>query len=349
MASIVRRWLQSSAVVEKWSQQKLRLKLVNKHKPAWRPEQTQPMHYEDRAAALPLNNRYLHNLSLLWRQRDAITRDANFRKDDALVKAPASSHLPPLEPANLRLGFEEMAETKGASSDVLAMLSVKYGNRSARRALWREKLVRSVRADALDAESIPAQMAELTYAIRYASHLLAELAEYSPRNPKRVRYQLEKDISHRRRLGRILRERDAETAARVEKTLGLDLSQIEAPLDDEKPKENYPWHSLNVERFEWVRAQVEKRVEAEKAKRLEEYRIQMEKERLAFQEMKAKRTAEIQEQMEELRAKLSAASEEEGADGGGSPAQAYHPSTIDTSLLKDRIHRQFYDIDGKRI
>lgn len=250
------------------------------------PKYTEPDFFEKAAAQLPLGPSYIDSLTHLWKEKMTTREDLIFKQEDSLIKT-ENHGLPQLDPMTPKLGYEKVEALKTAPESVQKIFSVGYGERSDMAAVWKEKTMGAVRESPMDSFSLEAKIGRYTALIRAWSKLVDEIATKTSKKPKWLIEYIRVTLNSRRKALRLLRSENSERFEKVLKELQISFYVPGAVTQITESK-------TERTRMAWIAAQVEKRAEAEKEKRMLEYRLKLVKE-------KEKTEAELDEKLERLR------------------------------------------------
>uniref|UniRef100_A0A0R3RUM9 Small ribosomal subunit protein uS15m n=1 Tax=Elaeophora elaphi TaxID=1147741 RepID=A0A0R3RUM9_9BILA len=291
-----------------------RFPFFNKHMKVTDPARQDSDHFEKLAHEVPLDERYVDTLSLLWKEKIGSEREVTLKGDDRMIGRKPEDWVPEIDENLPKANYAEL-DWEGIPESVKKIFSIKFGERRDYTDAWKKALIDKVRKHELDINSLEVKIAWTTGVIRSWTLLVKEI-DNKPKKPAHIVHPLHLMIAFRRKLLRQLREVDA---AAFEKVLS------ELKIAYHVPKR--PEEQVEKRRKAWVEAMLKERIAKEKDIKMEELNKKYIAERIQC-------GPEIKKRLEELdveEAKINARLKELGKIQGEMPDKLpkYQPKLIE--------------------
>ncbi|KJH53332.1 hypothetical protein DICVIV_00455 [Dictyocaulus viviparus] len=278
----------------------------NKHKEVTDPAKQDPEYFEKAARQLPIDDNYIDALGKLYYEKVGSERDLGLKAQDNLVADRVKFGLPDIDLDAPRFPYKNVDELKSAPASVRKIFSVGYGTRRDLSSEWKTQLIGKVNKHSLDNSSFEMKIAWMTALIRHWSLLVDDISKKTPKlsfkldcfyplqKPKWLTHRIWLVVNFRRKLLRLLRERDADAFERV-------INELKIAYYVEKQ----PEHA-------WAEAQLRARVDEEKEKRLNELHQRFITERKEKSEEMNQRRQSLMREQQEIEQRLHGLSVLEG-------------------------------------
>ncbi|CAI4224308.1 unnamed protein product [Auanema sp. JU1783] len=264
-----------------------RSSFFNIHKKVTEPEKQDPDFFEKRARKLPLDDHYITALGKLYYEKIGSERDLGLKAADNLVANTETFGLPEVDKSKPRTAFKNLDELAKAPDAVKKIFSIEFGTRRDLTTEWKNLMISKVNRHSLDGESPEMKIAWMTALIRHWSQLVDEISKTTPKKPTWLTHRIWLFVNHRRKMLRILREKDAEAFDRVINELKI---AYHVPKQPEHVKT----------RKAWAEAQLQLRVEEEKEKRLHSLHEKFIGEREGKLAKNQKRKSDLEEELKKI-------------------------------------------------
>ncbi|EFO27732.2 hypothetical protein LOAG_00749 [Loa loa] len=253
-----------------------RFPFFNKHMKVTDPARQNADHFEKVANEVPLDERYVDTLTVLWKEKIGSEREVMLKEIDE--NSPKANY------ATL--------DWEGIPESVKKIFSIKFGERRDYSDAWKKALIEKVQKHELDMNSLEVKIAWTTGIIRSWTLLVKEI-DNKPKKPAHIVHPLHLMIAFRRKLLRQLREVD--TAA-FEKVLS------ELKIAYHVPKR--PEEQIEKRRKAWVEALLKERIAREKDNKMEQLNMKFIAERIQFGPEIKKRLEELDVEETKINARL---------------------------------------------
>jgi len=319
----LRRCLHTSAV-----QPRGRWPFYNRHQAVTDPSRQDPHYFEKKAETLTIDKSYLDNLAKLYQEKVGSNRELLFKREDNLVQHDNKCWLPEIDASQPCLAYRNIDALKTAPESVKRIFSIEYGERKDLTDAWKDLIIGQVKKHPLDTKSLEARIARATALIRQWTLLIEDIAKKTPKRPTWLTIRLYEMINHRRKLMKLLRQEDEASFERLLQELKIAYHVPPLPEDEQART-----------RKAWSEAQIRRRVEAEKERRLNEFRQELATKRERFNAMKDKRLKELDLEEQSIRNKLQELTTIDGKvlDVKGT----YQGRTIDC-ISEDKMHDNLF-------
>ncbi|VIO96789.1 Uncharacterized protein BM_BM4861 [Brugia malayi] len=268
-----------------------RFPFFNKHMRVDDPACHDPDHFEKLAHKVPLDERYVDTLSLLWKEKIGSEREVTLKGDDRMFGKKPQNWVPNINENSPKANYAEL-DWEGIPEPVRKIFSIKFGERRDYSDAWKKALIDKVRKHELDINSLEVKIAWTTSVIRSWT-LLVKQIDNKPKKPAHIVHPLHLMIAFRRKLLRQLREVD--TAA-FEKVLS------ELKIAYHVPKR--PEEQIEKKRKAWVEALLKERIAIEKDIKMEELNKRFIIERIQCGREIKKRLEELDSEETEIKTRL---------------------------------------------
>uniref|UniRef100_A0A915PSQ1 Small ribosomal subunit protein uS15m n=1 Tax=Setaria digitata TaxID=48799 RepID=A0A915PSQ1_9BILA len=241
----------------RWQSSRPRFPFFNKHMKVTDPARQDPNHFEELAHGVPLDERYVDMLSLLWKEKIGSEREVTLKGDDRMIGKNPEKWVPEIDENSPKADYANL-DWEGIPESVKKIFSIKFGERRDYTDAWKKTLIDKVRKHELDVNSLEVKIAWTTGVIRSWTLLVKEI-DNKPKKPAHIVHPLHLMIEFRRKLLRQLRETDTEAFEKV-------LSKLKIAYH--VPKR--PEEQVEKRRKAWVEALLKERIEKEKDIKMEE-------------------------------------------------------------------------------
>ncbi|KAK6106635.1 hypothetical protein QQG55_24990 [Brugia pahangi] len=273
-----------------------------------------PDHFEKLAHEVPLDERYVDTLSLLWKEKIGSEREVTLKGDDRMIGKKPQNWVPNINENSPKANYAEL-DWEGIPEPVKKIFSIKFGERRDYSDAWKKALIDKVRKHELDINSLEVKIAWSTGVIRSWT-LLVKQIDNKPKKPAHIVHPLHLMIAFRRKLLRQLREVD--TAA-FEKVLS------ELKIAYHVPKR--PEEQIEKKRKAWVEALLKERIAMEKDIKMEELNKRFIVERIQCGREIKKRLEELDSEETEIKTRLKELARTQGEMPNNVPI--YQPKLIE--------------------
>uniref|UniRef100_A0A0K0DD70 Small ribosomal subunit protein uS15m n=1 Tax=Angiostrongylus cantonensis TaxID=6313 RepID=A0A0K0DD70_ANGCA len=289
-----------------------RTTFFNKHKKVTDPAKQDPDYFEKAARQLPLDENYIDALGKLYYDKVGSERDLELKAHDNLVNR-VKFGLPDLDFNAPRYPYKGLDVLENAPESVKKIFSIGFGTRRDMTSEWKAQLIGKVNQHSLDNSSFEMKIAWMTALIRHWSMLVEDISKETPKKPTWLTHRIWLVINFRRKLLRLLREKDSDAFERV-------INELKISYHVQKQPEHVKTRKA------WAEAQLRARVEEEKEKRLEELHQRYIIERKEKSEEMEERRKALKKEQQEVEQRLHGLLVLEGkvTDTVGQ----YHPSLI---------------------
>uniref|UniRef100_A0A914H1K7 U6 snRNA-associated Sm-like protein LSm5 n=1 Tax=Globodera rostochiensis TaxID=31243 RepID=A0A914H1K7_GLORO len=297
----------------------------NKHKKVTDPARQDTAYFEKEAEKLEINEYYIDALKALWEEKIGSERELIFKAQDSLIGNTTGFIIFYLFSLFFpRLQYRGLKVLQNAPNDVQRVYSLEHGERSDLTAAWKKELMDRVRHDELDVHSLTSKIAWATATIRHWTALYEELMQRrAPQKPwyntrKRPTWLSQRTyllINYRRKMLRQLREQNEEEFERV-------LGVLNIAYHVEKPQDKIMTRKI------WSEAQLRRRVDAVKERRLAELHAKFREGREERMAQTDAELARLDEEERQILTKLKALDVLEGKTVDGVVQGKYAPNLV---------------------